>query len=322
MNRFISLIILIFVIVAGWTGAWFYAAKRIKDEARTYIAHSQQSQIKINCENFDVAGYPFRFDVTCTNLTLDNLDLSITLPSFQATVLVYRPTHLLLFANGPARFHDSFSGSRRELKWNSLRASLRTNGWELTRLSLEADQIELVDLLIGETQIAKVEHMESHLLKDEQNISQIPNLINVLALAKIEQVAAPEFQITNAQVLFEASLSALPDDVRLWSPAIIAANWHQNETGIDVTKFEGHDDISSFSIVGSTTTTAQAMASGNFDFSSTNLAQRFEQFMDPTSQQVIFGNQSDDGTRYQSYSLVHGVLLAGNFPILTLGPMR
>lgn len=322
MNRFISLIILIFIIVAGWTTAWFYSAKRVKDEALTYLAHSQQSQVKIDCEKFGVAGYPFRFDVTCTNLTLDNLDLSISLPSFQATVLVYRPTHLLLFANGPASYIDSFSGSRRELRWQNLRASLRTNGWELARLSLEADQIELVDLLIGETQITKIERIEGHVLKDEQNISQLPEVVNLLALAKIEQATAPEFQVTNAQIQFEASLAAMPDDLRFWSPSIIAANWHKNETGIKVTKFEGHDNISSFSILGSTTITAQAMASGNFDFFSTKLAQRFGQILDRRSLEVIFGNKSEDGSRYQSYSLVHGVLLAGNFPILTFGPMR
>lgn len=322
MNRFISLIILVFVIVAGWTGAWFYAAKRIKEEAQATFTQTLQSQTQIDCETLNIAGYPFRFDVTCTNLVLTNFDLSITLPSFQATVLVYRPTHILLFANGPASFVDSFSGSRRELRWQNFRASLRTNGWELARLSLEADQMELVDLLIGETQIAKVEHIESHLLKDEGNISHLPDLINLLALAKIKQADAPEFQIANAQIQLEANLSAMPDDLRFWSPSIIAASWHQNETGVDVTKLEGRDDISSFSIIGTLTTTAQAMTSGNFDFFSTELAQRFAQFMDPTSLQVVFGHQSEDGSHYQSYSLVHGVMLAGNFPILTFGPMR
>ena len=322
MKRFSWLLILIILIVGAWTAAWFYAATRLKEEANAFFASTSQAPQQINCAQFSVAGYPFRFDITCKDLSITDMDQTLFIPQIKGSILVYRPTHFLMFATGPANITDSFSGSRRQLNWEDLRASLRTNGWQLARLSIEAQNVELLDLLIGETQIAKVEHFQAHLINVDEESAEHATLAQIAALANIENANAPEFNVTDANIELQAKLSAMPDDLRLWTPANIARIWHQTQTGIELVKLEGNDLVSSFAINGSVTTTAQAMMSGNFDFFSNNFAERFDPFLDQTSQQVVFGLKGEDGSNYQSYSLVHGVLLAGNLPILTFGPMR
>lgn len=322
MNRFLSLIIFVAIVVIGWTAAWFFAAEKIQDEARTFFAGSKNTQQQVNCEGLDVDGFPFRFDVTCTEFSISDLDLLIKIPEIKATILVYRPTHLLAFAQGPLTFDDSFSGSKREIQWDSFKASFRTNGWALARASIEAANVKLFDNLIGQVMIAGVQNAQMHLLTDEETAENETELMQLFALAKLENATAPEFDVANANLNFEATLNAMPDDLRQWTPAIIAKNWFETQTGVQVQKLTGEDDKSNFSIIGEFTTTAQAMLSGNFDFFSTDFALRFDTFLEPTAVQVLFGSKGEDGSHYQSYSLVHGVLLAGNLPILTFGPMR
>ncbi|VAW21766.1 hypothetical protein MNBD_ALPHA11-1650, partial [hydrothermal vent metagenome] len=143
MRKFLFLMIFIIVIVAGWSAVWIYAAQRINAEASSLFANTANTQQQINCEQFSVSGFPFRFDITCTNLTLSSIDTSLKIPEIKVTALVYRPTHALIFAEGPAVMENIFSGSKRQLNWNSLRASVRTNGWSLARVSIEGENIEL-----------------------------------------------------------------------------------------------------------------------------------------------------------------------------------
>jgi len=314
--------IFIIVIVAGWSAVWIYAAQRINAEAGSLFASTANTQQQVSCEQFSVSGFPFRFDITCTNLTLSSIDTSLKIPEIKVTALVYRPTHALVFAEGPAVMENIFSGSKRQLSWNSLRASVRTNGWSLVRVSIEGENIELVDTLIGQTLIASSQQINLHLIDDPDLYDDEKKLQSFGVFVTLADAGVPEIAIANASAQVQATISAMPDDLRLWTLANISSNWFENQTGIDVLKFEGNDESSSFSILGNLTTTAQAMPNGDFDFTSKNLETRFSAFLDEAAQDVAFGQLSEDGTRYQSYAVRHGVVLAGNLPLLTLAPLR
>lgn len=322
MNRFVSLMVFIVILVLGWTSAWFYAASRLTNEANTYFASISTLLQRFECETFNVEGFPFRFDVTCSNAKLFDFDLEVSIHELQASVLVYKPTHVLVFAQGPAQITDTFTGSKREVTWDSLSLSLRTNGWALARFSLETQNLQLFDTIINKTLVGSINHAQFHLVEDAQFYDADTHATQISAFAKIEGATMPEFEINDAKIILEASLATMPDDLRLWSPATISKNWFESQTGLNISKLEGSDERSNFSINGNMTATAQSMPNGNFDFFTQNLAQRFEPFVDSTAIQVVFGSQSQDLSRYQSYSLVHGVVLAGNLPIFTLAPMR
>ncbi len=322
MKRILFLMIFIAVVVAGWSGAWLYAAQRIKSEANAYMASTYDTTRQVDCQQLSVGGFPFRLDVTCTGFSLAINDLNIQIPQLQATALVYRPTHALIFARGPASIRDSFSGSNRQVNWTTLRASVRTNGWSLARISIEAENLQVIDNLLAPITIAASKSINLHLINDPAAFDEKNNLQTLGAFATLEAVEIPEISITDGSVQAQITLSAMPGDIRKWTPANLARNWFENQTGIDVLKFEGSDQASSFSILGNLTTTAQAMPDGNFDFTSKNLDSRFAPLLDQTGIDVIFGNPAEDGSRYQSYTVRHGVVLAGNIPLLTLAPLR
>jgi len=322
MRKFLFLMIFIIVIVAGWSAVWIYAAQRIDAEAKSLFASTANTQQQVDCEQFNISGFPFRFDITCTNLTINSTDTSLNIPEIKVTVLVYRPTHALVFAEGPAVMENIFSGSKRQLNWNSLRASVRTNGWSLARVSIEGENIELVDTIIGQTLIASSQQINMHLIDDPDIYNEDKKLQSFGIFATLSDIEVPEFSFANASIQAQATVSAMPDDLRLWTLANISSNWFENQTGIDVLKFEGNDESSSFSVLGNLTTTAQSMPNGDFDFTSKNLDTRFSAFLDETGQDVAFGQLSEDGTRYQSYTIRHGVVLIGNLPFLTLAPLR
>ncbi|MCF6326228.1 MAG: DUF2125 domain-containing protein [Devosiaceae bacterium] len=322
MKKFLFLMIFIIVIVAGWSAAWVYAAQRIDAEANSLFASTANTTQQLNCEQFNVLGFPFRFDITCTNLSINSLDSSLNIPEITVTVLVYRPTHALIFAEGPAVMENIFSGSKRQVSWNSLRASVRTNGWSLARVSVEGENIELVDTIVGQTLIASSSQINMHLIDDPDIYDEDKKLQSFGIFATLSDIEVPEIAIASASIQAQATVSAMPDDLRLWTLANISSNWFENQTGIDVLEFEGSDESSSFSILGNLTTTAQAMPNGDFDFTSKNLNTRFKSFLDETGQDVAFGQLNEDGTRYQSYAVRHGVVLAGNLPLLTLAPLR
>jgi len=322
MNRFLFLMIFIILVVAGWSGAWIYGSKRINTEVESYFASTANSAQKVDCEQFVVAGFPFRFDITCTNLSINNQDVRLQIPEIQVSVLAYRPTHALVFAIGPAIIEDSFSGSKRQVNWQGLKASIRTNGWALARISIEGTNIELIDNVLGQTLIASAGQINMHLLDDPDAYDVEKNLAVLGAFATLEEINVPEFSITNASIQAQAMINSMPDDIRLWTLANLAQNWFENQTGIDILKFEGRDESSDFAIIGKLSTTAQAMPNGDFDFTSKNLAERFSPFLDQTSQDVVFGMQSEDGSNYQSYSIRHGVVMAGNLPLISLAPLR
>ncbi len=322
MNRFKTLAIIVVIILAGWTGAWVFVSTKIQQMAQAQFAALKDQPQNIDCENLDISGFPFRFDVTCTNLAVHDLDRTISIPQVKLTVLVYRPTHALLFARGPATIQDSFSGARKELRWSSLQASLRTNGWALARFSLQARDLTFLDTLVGDTEIASAGLFEAHLLEEESAYDKQTRRTTIAALARLDGLNVPDADISGANMTMEARLQQMPDDLRLWRPATIAANWNETGTGLELVDLKGADTTSSFSLAGKLTTTPQHMLSGNFDLFSNNISDRLDGIVSPAIRQIAFGSKSDDGQNYQSYSLVHGVVLAGNIPITSLPPLR
>ncbi|HHG89677.1 MAG TPA: DUF2125 domain-containing protein, partial [Devosia sp.] len=213
MNRFVVLIIVVVTVVAGWTATWFYGAGEIRRQITAQLTASQSAPEKLNCKQLEVAGFPFRYDISCTGARIVSGDVTIAVPLLRATVLIYRPTHALIFATGPASYTDAFSGSSRQLRWQNLRASARTNGWALARISLEADGLELVDTLVGEKTVAAASRIEAHILDNPDAYDAESKLVQLNIFARIEAGEVPEFEIENARVTFEGVVEALPDDV-------------------------------------------------------------------------------------------------------------
>ena len=99
MKRIIYLGIAVFAVMLLWCGAWLYAGNEVKKAVLSLATADGESAPKLSCDSLDVAGFPFRFDVTCTGATLVSQDTTVAVAELRASVLVYDPWHALAFAN-------------------------------------------------------------------------------------------------------------------------------------------------------------------------------------------------------------------------------
>ncbi len=322
MPRFIILIAIVVLVVTGWSAAWFYGAGEIRRQVSNQLLASQSFPEKLSCKQLDVAGFPFRYDIACTDAQLIAGDVSLSVPRILATILVYRPTHALIFATGPATYRDAFSGSARKLRWQNLRASVRTNGWALARISLEGDNLELIDTLVGEKPVASANRVELHILDNPDEYDAEGKRAQLNIYSRIESAQVPEFDINNAEITLEGVIESLPDDVRLFSAQNIARNWYNTESGVQIIAFKGKDEQSVFEFNGRISATEQARLTGEFGLQTQNIADRLSDFVDPVALQIMFGFKDESGSYNQSFSVRHGVIMAGNVPVATLPPLR
>ena len=171
-RRFQVMMILVFVLTLAYSGGWLLLAQTVRTQIETALADLTTPESEVNCTALDVSGFPFRFDVTCSGLSLTNADLQFTMPEIKATVLLYRPTHIVWFAQGPIAFADAFSGVRRELSWETLRGSARANGWALARVSVEGTRLVLKDTLLADTELGRIARLEAHALDAPEQHSE------------------------------------------------------------------------------------------------------------------------------------------------------
>ncbi len=322
MKRLVVLLSVIIVIVAGWIAAWFTAAAVIKSKAGQFMQASLNTPRQIQCEKFAVFGFPFSFEATCANLVISANDISLFLPQITAAIAISRPTSLLISAVGPAVINDAFSGSRRQISWDDLSVFVSTNGWALERLFIKANNLELMDNIAGEKLLARADSFKATLVDKPDQYNKAASLAQLAARVSVDKVSLPEFDLIDANLRLAATIDAIPDDIRQWSLATLASNWFTEKTGIDLMAFTGADARSEFKLSGSLSATGQARLSGDFSLYTQNITERLVRFIDLTTLQILFGFPNKDNSRDQSYSLRHGVLLAGNLPILTFNSLN
>jgi hypothetical protein len=78
MKRIIALAIVVVLVIAAWSGAWFWGAGFIADQVKALASEDGITEPKIVCGSFNVGGYPFGFDATCANATVTYGDITAT----------------------------------------------------------------------------------------------------------------------------------------------------------------------------------------------------------------------------------------------------
>src|SRR5690606_5741096 len=71
-RRLILLAGAIIVLIAAYTGIWFYSSGRIEAATAGVIADAQRQGLDLACGNREPWGYPFRIGFTCDEIRYDN----------------------------------------------------------------------------------------------------------------------------------------------------------------------------------------------------------------------------------------------------------
>lgn len=321
MNRFIGLGLTVLVITLAWVGLWFYGATQIRENFETAQQNAASQGTLLDCSNLEISGLPFRYDIFCSDLSVSANDVIVTLPKLTATVRIYAPTHALLFAEGPLNIDDAFTGSRREVTWDDLTLSARTNGFALARISATGSNFVLHDTIIDDFILGTMDQFEAHLMDAPETYDAESKTSSWALFARMNQATWPQLNIEDAQFRLEATFPTMPDDLRNLSLPVLAKNWADPNPKIDLHILEGQDALSSFSILGNVGLDSDAAWNGDFDVTTLGLDTRLGDLTSGPMMSIFLGDPTPDGKLYRAYSLRHGVLFAGNIPISAVPPL-
>lgn len=182
-KKYILLLVALFVVAAGWSGAWVYGRSVLASQIDGQFDLFAANGTDINCGKLVIGGYPFRYEIYCENLrTADLSGTQGTVAGLNAVALVYNPWHIILEAKTPALVSVPVNGLAGELSWKTARAS--------AKYSLEA--LGDVDVVLTQPQLAfqnpvasgraKSEKAEFHLRKSPGEAGSVEGFLTIDAL--------------------------------------------------------------------------------------------------------------------------------------------
>ncbi len=321
MKKIIALGVVLFVLVTGYTFAWFWAAGQATAYVKTLETEDGVSMPRLVCGQLSIGGYPFGFDATCTNATIESGDLTMTLAGLKASAEVYRPTHVLMFAQSPVSVDDAFTGSRSRLDFASAQASVRLDGWRIGRASLVVAEPVWNDTVLDDRLVAKASKLEAHLIDVPAKHDTTAGLATLAQYVLVEGLDAPGFEIGSGKSTFEAEISNLPDDVRTYGDADLLKRWQAAGGKYTITNFKGDDATSSFDASGNLGLDTSGRLEGQLKLHSRGVVERLGPLIPEQYRGWIVGTPAEDGSYSQTLNLAAGVVFSGLVPTGMIPPL-
>lgn len=321
MKRIIIALSIMVLLVALWTGAWLFVANQIDQQVELAARPANPEMMALTCEKFSVTGFPFRFDATCVNATLAQDDVRITAAQIKMTALVYRPTHLLAFAQSPIHISDAFYGTEQEMRFSLAQASLRLKSWRLGRFSIRAEDFSFYDTLLGDALLAASPELEFHLLDIPGEHDKEKGLASLALFARAKSAELTMFAINDGQLTAEAKITALPDDLRTIDPSTALRNWQAAGGELILQKLDGTDTITTIEMTGQASLDETGAISGKVEGITNQLAERFSDLVPPENRILFFGAAQADGSYKQTITIVKGTIFVGIAPQGSLPPL-
>lgn len=321
MKKIIALGVVIFLLVAGYSIAWFWAAGQATAYVKTLETADGISMPRVVCRSFGIGGYPFGFDATCTDATIESGDLTVTVSGIKASAEVYRPTHVLLFAQSPAKIDDAFTGSRSRVDFDSAQASVRLDGWRIGRASLVLAGPVWNDTVLDDRLLARADKFEAHLLDVPAKHDAAAGLATLANYVAVSGLDAPGLEIGSGKSTFEAEITNLPDDVRSYGDADLLKRWQSAGGKFQIVGFKGDDAASSFDASGTLGLDTGGRLEGQLKLHSRGVVERLGAMIPEQYRGWIVGTQAEDGSYSQTLNIAAGVVFAGLVPTGMIPPL-
>lgn len=314
-KRIIILGAIVLLVAAAWTGTWYFFAGQLRQQIELLAFADGESSPQLVCETLDVSGYPFRFDVDCANAALVSGDLLVEIPGLRASVMVYRPNHILASALGPAQVSDAFTGHRSAVEWGTLEGSLRIESWRIARLSVIGDTLRWTDRLVGNDLIASAPHVEFHLLDMPEAHVPERGLAALAGFMRAEKLAMPGLAIADADIEVEAEMTALPDDIRNLGSAPFLPAWQRDNGLLRIVGVRARDASADLVAHGEISLDAGGYPTGSISVDSAGLAERIAPLIEEPWRTLVLGMPGPDGRHKNQINLREGVVYSGLLPI-------
>ncbi len=172
-RKFLWLTVFIVLLFGGYSAGWFYVADRLKAEVIAAVVRMNRGDIRVECDNPQVGGFPFRIGVSCDHLGYEDgaRQLQASAGGFRSLAQVYQPTRALAELDGPLHVSAPGLGSLR-LDWDRLRASVRIARPLPERVSIEAEGLKATSEATGSAAapLFAADKTEGHLRPDGADI--------------------------------------------------------------------------------------------------------------------------------------------------------
>ena len=321
MKRFVIMVVAIVAVSVLWMAGWFYIAGQVRAEIAALSQADGIAQPRLTCENLDVGGAPFSFSPHCDGARIVSGDLTVDLANIRGTALFYNPFHIQVFATGPARLTDAFTGATQEVRWSNLHASLRLDGNTVERFSAVADDLVYADMLIGENLIGTSGHAELHLLDATSPDAPAGSGRIYDAYAVFEDVASQRYEIANGRMSVDAQLTGLPDPA-LWSDPQALAFWQALGGQLSLRDLQVTADGLALTAQGQASLSEAGLVNANLEVVSQGVADRIEALVgDPSLAEIILGSPDAEGASRQNLSVANGTVTVGILPVAALPPL-
>ncbi|HWA19252.1 MAG TPA: DUF2125 domain-containing protein [Devosia sp.] len=321
MRRFGILIAIIVIVIALWTGAWFWAAGTASAYVKSLETADGVSTPRVTCADFSITGYPFGLDATCTDATIVSSDTTVTVAGVKATILVYNPFHVLAFARSPLTYDDAFTGSRGRLDFADMEASGRLTGWRVGRVSVVVNQPVLNDTVLEDRLIAKAAKAEFHLVDDAQKHDAAKGLAALEEYVKIDGLNAPMQKVANGSLTLEAEITGLPDDVRSYGEGDLVKRWQVAGGEMQIVSLKGEDGADNFSTQGTLGLDEMGRVKGQLAIVSMGVVERLGPMIPEDFKWLVLGAQAADGSYSQTLNIAAGVVFSGLVPMGMIPPV-
>lgn len=140
-HKYALLLVLIVLVVAGWTGAWFWVRDRVVTGMDQAISDLAADGVLVDCPDRAAIGWPFRLEVSCRAAVVRLPDGSrAEVDAVAATGHIMDPRLVIVELNAPAKLLAP-DGTAAIADFSSMRASLRFGDDRISRISAEADDL-------------------------------------------------------------------------------------------------------------------------------------------------------------------------------------
>jgi hypothetical protein len=184
--------ILVLVAAIAWSAFWFYAASKVDAAADEWRAREAKSGRVYDCAKRSIAGFPFRFEVSCGGASVSLVSqtagaqapITARLSEILVMAQVYDPKLLIAEFAAPATISGVDQQPAMVVNWNKARSSIVGLPATPQRASLVFDDpaIDRVNASV-QTPLARARHVELHARLADGSAQENPVIETVLQIA-------------------------------------------------------------------------------------------------------------------------------------------
>jgi hypothetical protein len=218
-RRYIGMLVLLVVLIGGWSWLWHYAAGRAEVAIDGWRAREAKSGRVYTCGSQSIGGYPFRIEVNCDKAAAqfrsNQPPVEIKTSGMLIAAQIYQPNLLITEFQGPLTIADPGKSPNIVADWKLGQSSVRGTPSAPERVSLVFDG-PVVDRINGGTRenLLHAKRIEIHGRIVEGSAASYP-VIEIVT--RLTRAAAPTLHPAASHPI-DADISALLRGLKDFSP--------------------------------------------------------------------------------------------------------